>query len=979
MLRRVIGAFAWPATVFSLSLTLTVAMPGKLWATDEAQQRQFFEAKIRPVLVEHCYKCHGAEQAKGGLRLDVAASMLQGGDSGPALVPGEPDESLILEALRYESFEMPPTGRLSAAVVANFERWIADGAWDPRKGATTSDTASGGSASGVDWAAGREHWAFQPLPAIQDALDSVPPPPSRWSESPVDCFLESRLQAEQLPPNPDASPSTLVRRLYLDLTGLPPTPEQQHEGLRLLRSHQLSRLVDTLLESTQFGVHWGRHWLDVARYADSNGGDFNATFHNAWRYRNYVVEAFNKDKPYDQFVREQIAGDLLPAESPAQRTEQLVATGFLMLGTKMLSERDKRKLFLDVADEQVSTMGAVFLGMTLGCARCHDHKFDPIPTQDYYALAGIFLNTRTLHGESQKYVSTWQRVKLPADPEHVAAVESFNQRKQALEGEVKELDKKLKGARKLLAEQSDATVIDDAAAKKTGAWKSSTYKSPFVGEGYIHDNREGKGEKSVEFTLAKFEPGRYALHFSYPHHSSHARQLPVDVIIGDQTTRCMVDETKKPNVDERYASLGVFDLPADTAIKVRVTTTATEGYVIVDSIRFQRLDADPANDGLESEALVAAKSRVAALEQSLESAKKELKQLTASEPKPLPEAFAVADLSEAKDWEQCIRGDHANLGDIVPRGFLQILPGNNASFDESSSGRLQLAEWLVAADNPLPARVYVNRVWQHVFGAGLVRTVDNFGALGELPSHPELLDYLAARFKTPRGKNGWAGSTKALVRELVLSHAYRISAAHSDRGWKADPENRLLSRAHRRRLSAESIRDSMLMMAGELELSPAGSPVPGLGTLVTNNSANAKQYERKSTSQRSIYLPVIRNELPDFLTTFDFADPDLVVGRRPVTNVPAQTLLLLNSPFVMDCAAKAAERILDSQDPESEANIAHWIDEAYALVLCRPPTAEERERAAAFVQSAGSSDAWPQQLERYIHVLFASTEFRMLE
>ena len=951
-----------------------LVFPVGLVAEDDTQ-RQFFESKIRPVLVEHCYECHGPKQVKGNLRLDVAAGILRGGDSGPALVAGKPDESLIVEALRYESFEMPPSGRLSAQVVADFRKWIADGAWDPRDGDPGAPTR----ASGIDWDAGRQHWAFQPLPTIEQAMASVPKSPTSWSESAVDSFLESRLRSieieppgQPLAPNPDAPARTLVRRLYFDLTGLPPTPAQQLEGVKLVGDGQMHKLVDDLLESTQFGVHWGRHWLDVARYADSNGGDFNATFHNAWRYRNYVVDAYNNDKPFADFVREQIAGDLLTADSPEQRTEQLVATGFLMLGTKMLSERDKRKLSMDVADEQVNTVGAAFLGMTLGCARCHDHKFDPIPSKDYYALAGIFLNTRTLHGESQKYVSTWERVKLPAAPEHVAAVESYNKRTKALQDAVKQLEKDLKAAKADVSDRSHSLLVDDADAKTSGSWKSSTYKSPYVGKGYIHDNREGKGEKSVEFQLAKFKPGKYELQFSYPPHNTHAKQLPVDVVIGEVTTRCNVDETKKPEIEGRYTSLGEFELPADAMVKVRVSTSGTVGYVIVDSVRFQRLDQDATSD--EEPQLAAAKAKLDSLQQELESTQAKLKALNDDKPEPLPEAIAVADESAAKDWEQCIRGDHNNLGEVAPRGFLQVLPGNDASFDEQSSGRRQLADWLVAADNPLPARVYVNRVWQHVFGQGLVRTVDNFGALGESPSHPELLDYLAARFRAPVERQGWGGSTKMLIRELVLSHAYRISAAHSELAWNADPENRLLARAHRRRLSAESIRDSMLSLAGDLELAAGGTPVPGLGTLVTNNNADAKQYEGKSTSLRSMYLPIIRNELPKLLTIFDFADPDLVVGRRPVTNVPAQALMLLNSPFVMDCAAKTAARI-----PSSDSDVPTWIDETYSLVLCREPTEKERQRAVEFVLSAESEDARPKQLERYIHVLFASTEFRMLE
>ena len=429
----------------------------------DAKQIEFFETRIRPVLIKSCYECHSsdAEELSGGLSVDSAAALLTGGDSGPALVAGKPDDSLLLEAIRYEGLEMPPDGRLPESVIRDFEKWISDGAADPR----TKPESEPHAPQDIDIEKGREFWSFRPVRQQNPPQTSN----SNWARTSIDTFVLAKLEQAQLKPVADASTETLVRRLHFDLTGLPPSAEDVQRLTSEWSDETYVQLVDELLASEQFGAHWGRHWLDVARYADSNGGDFNATFHNAWRYRNYVVDSINDDKPFDQFVREQIAGDLLPYESEKQRAEQIVATGFLMLGTKMLSERDKDKLRMDVVDEQVSTVGSSFLGMTLGCARCHDHKFDPIPTEDYYALAGIFQNTRTLEGESQKYVSTWKKVALPAAEDDVQRIEEHQSQLKELESELKQTKADLAAAEKklrLLSSSGNSLIVDDQDAEK---------------------------------------------------------------------------------------------------------------------------------------------------------------------------------------------------------------------------------------------------------------------------------------------------------------------------------------------------------------------------------------------------------------------------------------------------------------------------------------------------------------------------------
>lgn len=942
---------------------------------EDAKKLEFFETRIRPVLVEHCYECHSSasKEVKGSLVVDTAAGLMRGGDSGPALVPGKPEESLLLEALRFESVEMPPAGKLPENVIKDFETWLAMGAPDPRGG-------DGGAVakSKIDIEAGRKFWAFQPPkpiepPEVQDA---------NWSRSTVDAFILSKLEASELSPASNTDSTTIARRLYYDLTGLPPTPEQVAAFVNDSSATRLEALVDHLLESKEFGVHWGRKWLDVARYADSNGGDFNATFHNAWRYRDYVVDSMNNDKPFDQFVREQIAGDLLPYKNDEQRTEQIVATGFLMLGTKMLSERDKEKLAMDVVDEQVSTVGSAFMGMTLGCCRCHDHKFDPIPTNDYYALAGIFRSTRTLQGESQKYVSTWPRRDLPTEQQHLEAVKEHEVRTKSLADEVAESKKQLDAAKAELAsltDEANSLTFDDADAELAGSWRTSTFTPRYIGTGYIHDDMADKGEKSVEFKLRVPRTARYEVQMSYPSGSNRANNIPLAIRHADGVSEATLDESKTPPIDKLFAPVGTHRFEANKDYSLVVSTTGTTGYVILDAVRLIELDSDgqPVTsviDESKADTIQQATAKADGLTAKVALLEQQVKDLESNAPPPLPKALAVDEMKDIDDCEICIRGEHLNRGEKVERGFIQVaLTGDAPKIAETASGRLELANWIASPTHPLTARVIVNRVWYHMIGEGIVRSVDNFGELGQRPTHPELLDHLAVRFVKPASEGGFAWSIKQLVREIALTRTYQMSSEHNESAWQADPENRLLWRAHRRRLPAEAIRDSMLAISGRLDLSPGGSPVEGLGTLVSNNQPDAEKYEGKELPKRSIYLPIIRNELPASLTVFDFADPDLVVGKRPVTNVPAQALLLMNSPFVMDCAERTATRLLQDSSGTPETIVA----KAYRTTLSRAPTSSEIERALVFLK--GEDDAnLANRLAQLVHVLFASTEFRMV-
>jgi hypothetical protein len=743
---------------------------------------RFFEQKIRPILAQHCYECHSsqAKKLRGGLRLDNRAGPLKGGNSGPAVVPGKPDDSLLIQALRYDGLTMPPKGRLPDQVIADFERWVVMGAPDPRENSTAPATNRAG-----DLNAARKRWPFQPPqrhapPPVKDAF---------WARSDIDRFILACLEAKGLRPAADADRAILLRRVTIDLIGLLPTPEETDAFVSDRSPDAFAKVVDRLLASPHFGERWGRHWLDVARYADSNGKDENLTFHEAWRYRDYVIAAFNRDRPFNQFIREQLAGDLLPAANQTQRDERLVATGFLVVGPKVLFDRDPLKRKMDVVDEQIDTVGRAFLGLTLGCARCHDHKFDPIPTRDYYALAGIFAGTHTLDGikENNPLVSGWMLRPLGTNGERLHAVQLAHQHKLEATGVALR-----KNRAELLALQGHAET-PDAAQRMAAA---------------------GAAVKELE-------------------------------------------------AEER-----------------RLQTTAP--------------------------------------------------------PSP-PLAMAVRDEDTPVDIPVNLGGNPHSPGPRVPRGFIRVASSDTyPELPANQSGRRELADWLASPDNPLTARVFVNRVWMHLFGEGLVRSVDNLGTQGERPTHPELLDDLAVRFM----EYGW--SIKKLLRTLVLSRTYQTAAAESADATRIDSENKLLWRASLRRMDAETMRDAILCVSGRLDRAMGGSAVSGMGEFATNNGGKGGIVVDGNT-RRGVYLPVLRNDLPSLFEVFDFADPDVSTGRRNVTTGPAQALYLMNSPFVMDQARDAARRLL------AVAEDRERLDLLYRLAFGRTPTPAERHSVMQFL------------------------------
>ena len=753
-----------------------------------AEQLKFFEAKIRPVLIEHCYSCHSAEakELKAGLLVDHRAGLLAGGDSGPAVVVGKPDESLLLEALKYESYEMPPDGKLPSEVIADFERWIAIGLPDPRAGKVVRAGPT------IDIEQSRQFRTFRPL----SRPDAPPVNETSWPLDEVDNFILAALEGKGLAPSADADRATWLRRVTFDLIGLPPTPQEIDTFIADQSADAYERTVDRLLASPHFGERWGRHWLDVARFAESSGGGRSLVFKDAWRYRDYVIKSFNEDKPLDTFIVEQIAGDLLSHETSEAEQEHLVATAYLLLGAHNYEEQDKQQLEMDVVDEQLDTIGRGLLGMTLACARCHDHKFDPIPTADYYALAGILRSTDVLVHEN---VSTWTTRPLPMKPDERAAIE--------------------------------------------------------------------KHEAKVAKMQAKVDAAK---------------------------------EAEPPETPERIAAL-----------------------------------------------------------------EKKLKQLKAKAP-PRPETMAVGDAKTFADCQICVRGSVRQRGAAVPRGVLQVATLEPVAMPTDESGRRELAHWIASPDNPLTARVYVNRTWHYLFGAGLVRTLDNFGTTGEKPSHPVLLDYLAGRFID----EGW--STKKLVRSLVLSHTYRMSRSYNPHAAAVDPENRLLWRMNSRRLDAESLRDAMLAVSGKLDLEMGGPNIRDPKVAKQNSGDTPTEYGYQFADfRRSVYTPAFRNRVHELFEVFDFANHNAAVAQRSVTTVAPQALWMLNSPFVMEQARAAAERALAREN----ASDAQRIKQAFREALGRPPTAEESAISQRAIRdNPDRVAAW----EQLFQALFASLDFRYL-
>ena len=813
------------------------------------------------------------------------------------------------------------------------------------------------------------HWAYQPVsqPSEPEVMNAS------WPITSIDRFVLSRLEREGIAPYPVADRATLARRLYSALTGLPPTAAQLTSFITNSSARAVEQLVDDLLASPHFGERWGRHWLDVARFGESvtlRG----FIYHQAWRYRDYVIDAFNRDLPYDHFVREQIAGDLLPANSLAERQRQHIATTFLALGNTNFEEQDKKQLEMDVVDEQLDTIGKAFLAQTIGCARCHDHKFDPIPARDYYAMAGILHNARLLEHAN---VSKWIEVPLPLEAdeekqhaEHEAKVASLESKlkkaKEALKAASASREPKQKGesVKPAVIAVSDLAgiVVDSTQAKAVGEWKHSQYSKHYIGDGYLHDLDQGKGEKTLTFMPELPRAGRYEVRLAYSHASSRAPVVPVTVFHADGETELQVNQQEAPGVDGRFAVLGQFRFEANNFSYVLVSTEGTRGFVTADAVQFVPVETEiaalkaPKAEKKAQKSAAIADAKAPELASEVTSMEKELKHLREAGPKR-PMIMTVKEEPVIKDLQVHIRGSVHRLGDKAPRGFLSVASQEMPTLSTNQSGRREVAEWMGSASNPLPARVMVNRVWHWLFGAGLVRTTDNFGTTGEPPSHPELLDYLARRFV----EEGW--SVKKLIRKIVLSRTYQLASSAPVIDAQAetrDPNNRLLWRANRQRLEAECIRDAMLSVSGQLVFSGGGPTVP---------PEQASDYGFRYTEpRRSVYVPVLRNAVPDLFEMFDFADPSVTTGERNVSTVAPQALYLMNSPFVMEQARHAARRTPRGSAADDEARI-QWANQT---TQGRKPRPAEMAIALGHLKESGAEENWA----RLYHALFASVDFR---
>lgn len=786
------------------------------------------------------------------------------------------------------------------------------------------------------------HWAYQKL------RPTSPPRVAGTNtfHDPLDQFLAARLKAENLPTAAEADRATLCRRLYLVLTGLPPSVAELEAFHRDTSPDPVTTLTDQLLASPRFGERWGRHWLDVVRYADSvtlRG----FLFKEAWRYRDYVIESFNADRPFDDLVREQVAGDLYAGETLEERRRGLVATTFWMLGDTNLEEQDKRQLELDRIDEQLDVLSKAFLGQTIACARCHDHKFDPIPARDYHAMAGILSGMNQLKHAN---VSEWVELPLPGTPEEEVAWAAADQ-------EVKRLEAGLQSARKATqsipaTQPPRGIVIDDDQARAVGEWTHSTAMKPFLGSGYRHDGNAGKGARTLTFQPTLPRTTTYEVRLAYTHGDNRAPSVPVTVFSADGDRVVHVNLQLPPPVEGRFVSLGQHRFEREGAGFVLISNEGTTGHVVVDAVQFLPVDElhtpSPSIAPADPVPSVPSGPSIPELESALAQARLQSRR---------PRVMAPAEVG-ATNLPVLRRGNWRQPGEAVPRGVWNAaFTTPTTDLDNGESGRRSLAEWLVHPDNPLTARVWVNRTWHWVFGSGLVQSVDNFGTTGDLPTHPELLDTLASEFIA----DDW--STKRLVRRLVTSRAFRLASDPADpavaRLTVADPENRLLGRWRMRRLEAEVLRDALLFVSGRLDLTgPMGASFP---------EKLAADYGHSPTqSWRSVYLPVFRNALPEALTVFDLADPGRVTGARERSTIAPQALYLLNHPFVLEQAAATARILATTPDPAGQL---------WRLALGRPPTPGERHLANTHLADVPDPNT---ALAELAHAVMGSVEFRNL-
>ncbi|MBZ2181042.1 MAG: PSD1 and planctomycete cytochrome C domain-containing protein [Acidobacteria bacterium] len=915
------------------------------------EQAEFFERNVRPVLAQKCQMCHNAKVKTSALDMSTAAAFMAGGGSGSLVNVESPDQSLLLQVTSYEGkLKMPPMGKLKDHEIAALREWITMGApwpgYDPKAGAVAGGATGTRKHGNKLTAEDKQFWAFQPVKP-----HPAPPVKNRaWVQSPIDAFLLAKLEEKGVRPAPPADRLTLLRRATFDLTGLPPTEQEMKDFAADRSPDAFRKVVERLLASPRYGEKWGRHWLDIARYADSTGNDEDHRYPYAYKYRDYVIKAFNEDLPYHQFIQEQVAGDLLPARDgkPGLNREGIIATGFLALGAKAIAQQDKQKMLYDIYDEQVDTVSKTFLGLTLSCARCHDHKFDPLYTKDYYGMVGIFASTKNFK-DDQSHVSKLLFTPLvPKEQyEKYEAAEALVQHKQidleiAMEKERRRLHEKL--APQIPAYMMAAREVELKKADVAAAAAARQLDAKMLG-------------RWVKYFAAREVPRPWLADWDKAADDAAAQQIANGFV-----------SSSLESLAAWHKKLEAYRKPQRRQIEEK-NMLSEKPKLINERDRFFGQVFDHNGPMGISDALLNTQASPAA-QQEFAALKAEQKRLRDALP-PEPEMACAVQEGNPVQQKVFVRGDYNSLGEDAPKHFPVVMADGRQPQNVQGSGRLELAAWLASPDNPLSARVMVNRIWMGHFGEGIVRTPDNFGRMGERPTHPELLDYLAAEFV----RSGW--SVKAMHRKLMLSSAYQMASATTPEQFEADPENRLFSRAVRRRLQVEEMRDALLGIAGKLDLTMGGTMQSGFGT-DGENSNGRLSINPEEQVRRTVYLPLRRANLPALFNLFDFGDATTPQGRRIITNVAPQALFMMNSKFVAEQAQALAATLV------KEAAVGRpRADKAISRILNREASAADADAMLSYVDSfqkkfAGKmteADAW----QSACRVLFASNEFMYVD
>jgi len=955
-------------------------MAGTSLTTNE--QLEFFEKEVRPLLIEHCYGCHSAkaEKLQAGLRVDSRAALLKGGESGQAIVPGDVENSLLIGSVRYETYEMPPKGKLPAEDIEILERWVAmDAPWPTQEEPSDPATESSSIRPKFDLQKRKsEHWAWQPIQSTK-----IPEVSNKsWPRTELDNFILARLEDSNLTPAADAEKSALLRRLFLDLVGLPPTLEQAKQFLDDTSSQAIERLVDELLASPRFGERWGRHWLDLVRYAESRGHEFDNDAPNAFQYRDYVIRALNADVPYDQFVTEHIAGDLIehPRLNPEKGfNESILGTGFWFLGEWVHSPVDTRKDESDRFDNMIDVMSKTFLGVTVACARCHDHKFDAISTADYYSLSGFLQSSdfRQVPFESLEH----NRAVFNA----LMALDESYQRK--ISDKLAESGLNLPTLEPIAETISPSVVVD----------YSKLRPEEYIQDGFIFGNGPRSiGRPYLEMVngdpVLRLASGSAAISDSFwkglsgisgkgTQDKSALSNIPrggrtlrtPSFILTDGMVACRVrgaghvvacvdshrliagplhGETIKPiRTGEDWVNLNLrryvghrihleFTPEVESQLEISFVTDGAS-----QEVRDLLIRQELASESLVNQVVDSAKEMM--IEKCHELVSSWAQERTKLQSQVMLQshlAMAMMD-GTGEDDHVLIRGNSSKPGDLEPRHFLTAVAGDHPMQIESGSGRLELARQINSTTNPLKNRVIVNRIWHHLMGRGIVPTTDDFGVLGQRPTNLELLDYLATRFLTE------GQSIKLAIRNIVLSRTYQMSCQAHQAGMDADPKNQIWHYRPPKRLEGEAIRDSILMLSGQLNVTPFDGPVPiHLTSFMDGRGRPAESGPLDGAGRRSIYLAVRRNFLSPFMLAFDTPSPFSTMGRRNVSNVPAQALILMNDPFVVEQSKKWAERII--AEPSS---VDSRIDGMYQAAFTRHPTELEMKIALNFLSDTSDS------------------------